>query len=292
MVSLGVTPRSMGFHAARRRARGFGMRVTQGEIRRKLGFTRDTLRFYEQKGIIQPEVDPANGYRYYDDWQVNLLWECKEYQAMGFSLAEVAQILQEDGLTQIERRMRRRISEAEREVRLRQLELAQLKWRTDLVHRAPRELGRIELVGFKGRAYVPMRKVHDLAAEASPSAVAFMNEHMALTLPLCLFPNLGGDQYYWGFAMTPEVLDELMAIQPEGEGRPDGLLRVEPARALATWVDAGERWNFGIALFDGLLREARARGLEPRGELCGDLIVRSHEADGFHRYVHAFLPLA
>lgn len=63
------------------------MRYTQKDIRQKLGFTRDALRLYEKRGIIQPEIDPGNGYRYYDDWQMNLLWDCKYYQAMGFSLA-------------------------------------------------------------------------------------------------------------------------------------------------------------------------------------------------------------
>lgn len=69
------------------------MRYTQKDIRQKLGFTRDALRLYEKRGIIQPEIDPGNGYRYYDDWQMNLLWDCKYYQAMGFSLAEVQELL-------------------------------------------------------------------------------------------------------------------------------------------------------------------------------------------------------
>lgn len=294
MVSLGVTPRSRRFpHVRNVGYEGVrGVRCTQGEIRRKLGFTRDTLRFYEQRGIIQPEADPTNGYRYYDDWQVNLLWESKSYQSLGFSLAEVTQILQEDGLPTMERRMQARIAQSQRELRIKQLELAQLRQRASDMHRAPRELGSFELVEFEGRMYVPMRKVHDLAEESSPSAVAFMNEHVALTLPLCLFPNLGSDQYYWGHAMTQAVYEELGSMQPEGKGRPEGLVRIEPARALATWVDAGERWNFGLGLFGGLLREARARGLSPRGDLCGDLVARSHEEDGYHRYVHAFLPLS
>lgn len=148
------------------------MRCTQKDIREKLGITRDTLRFYEQKGIIEPEIDPTNGYRYYDDWQVNLLWDCKHYQAMGFSLAEVLEILKTDSAGQL------------------------------------RE-------------------------------------------------------------------------------------RIEGGRALETWVDAGERWNMGLRLFEPLLAEASSRGLSPRGELCADLIARAHNAGGsYHRYLHAYLPLA
>lgn len=81
------------------------MRYTQKDIRERLGFSRDTLRFYEQRGIIKPEVDSKNGYRYYDDWQVNLLWDAKYYQGMGFSLAEVQEILQRETLGGLRERM-------------------------------------------------------------------------------------------------------------------------------------------------------------------------------------------
>lgn len=294
MVSLGVTPRSRRFpHVRNVGYEGVrGVRCTQGEICRKLGFTRDTLRFYERRGIIQPEVDPSNGYRYYDDWQVNLLWECKAYQSLGFSLAEVTQILQDDGLPRTERRMQERIDQVERDIRIRQLELVQLRRHASEMRRAPTELGSFELVDFEGRVFVPMREDHDLVDEADPSAVAFINAYMALALPLCLFPSLERDHYYWGFAMLPTVFDELDEDRPEAGREQGGFVRVKPARALATWIDAGERWNFGLGLFDGLVAESRSRGLSPRGDLCGDLVARTHEDDGYHRYVHAFLPLA
>ena len=49
------------------------MRYTQKDVCRAFDIKRDTLRHYERLGIIEPEVDPSNGYRYYDDWQINLL---------------------------------------------------------------------------------------------------------------------------------------------------------------------------------------------------------------------------
>ena len=35
-----------------------------GDVSQKLGISRDTLRFYEKKGVIHPEKQ-ENGYRYY-----------------------------------------------------------------------------------------------------------------------------------------------------------------------------------------------------------------------------------
>lgn len=272
------------------------MRCTQKEIREKLGITRDTLRFYEQKGIIQPEIDPANGYRYYDDWQVNLLWDCKFYQSMGFSLTEIQQILASDGLPTIQQRMKRRADEVERELERKKLELALMRQHVEDMERAPHELGRIELSHFDGCVYVPVRENHGFRQNVDPGAVAFMNANMSIAQPLFWFPRHDRDHYYWGYAMSKVMHEALTGPQmPKGSpvdgGSPDGLTIIDAAPALETWLDAGDRWSFGLDLFDGLVAEAHSRGLEPRGEICGNLVARAHSEHGYHRYLHVFLPV-
>lgn len=95
------------------------MRYTQKDICKAFDVTRDTLRHYERLGILVPEVDPTNCYRYYDDWQISLLWECKRYQAMGFSLSEISQILHADLLERFGGRIERCVEELEHELVLR-----------------------------------------------------------------------------------------------------------------------------------------------------------------------------
>ncbi|WP_322151283.1 MerR family transcriptional regulator [Paratractidigestivibacter sp.] len=261
------------------------MRCTQKEMREKLGISRDTLRFYEQKGIIEPEVDPQNGYRYYDDWQVNLLWDCKQYQAMGFSLAEVLEILKSDTMDDLCARVERRSEEVVDEIRRKELELTCLRTRAAEMRRAERSLGLFELIDFTGRVYVPIREDHGFREGVGAEAVAFSNAHFSVSEPLLWFPEAGRDHFFWGYACTPATYRALGA--PEAEW----IVRIEAATALSTWVDAGERWNVGLSLFEGLLDEARSRGLEPRHEICADLVARAHGADGYHRYLHAYLPL-
>lgn len=272
------------------------MRCTQKEIREKLGITRDTLRFYEQKGIIQPEVDPANGYRYYDDWQVNLLWDCKLYQSMGFSLTEIQQILASDELPTIQRRIQRRVDEVERELERKKMELALMRQHVEDMERAPRELGCIKLSHFDGYAYVPVRENHGFRQDVDPGAVAFMNANMSIMQPVFWFPQHDRDHYYWGYAMDPAMFEAVAGMEHSKDSReedssPDGFTIIEAAPALETWLDAGNRWSFGLDLFAGLVAEAHARGVEPRGEICGDLVARAHSEHGYHRYLHVFLPL-
>ena len=222
------------------------MRCTQKEIREKLGITRDTLRFYEQKGIIQPEVDPANGYRYYDDWQVNLLWDCKLYQSMGFSLTEIQQILASDELSTIQRRIQRRADEVERELERKKMELELMRQHVEDMERAPHELGRVVLSHFDGCTYVPVRENHGFRQDVEPDAVAFMNTNMAIMQPLFWFPRHDRDHYYWGYAMDPAMFETLTGSEESKGGReggthPDGLTIIDAAPALETWLDAGDR---------------------------------------------------
>lgn len=52
-----------------------------------------TLRLYEQKGLLQPdEVDEWTGYRYYNISQMQRLSAIRSLQGMGFSLAEIKEI--------------------------------------------------------------------------------------------------------------------------------------------------------------------------------------------------------
>lgn len=269
------------------------MRCTQKEVREKLGISRDMLRLYEQKGIIYPEVDPTNGYRYYDDWQVNLLWDCKHYQAMGFSLAQIAEILQSDSMGRLTSRVDARANEVERQIRREQLELAALRARCREMSEAEARLGTFELEDFTGRVYFAARENHEFCAEVDAEAVSFMNSHLSLMEPLLWFPRLEENHFFWGYALPPATLAELPS-DPDGaqvELGHSGVITIEPARALSTWIDAGERWSIGLELFEPLLSEACVRGLESRGEICADLIARAHGVDGYHRYLHVYLPL-
>jgi len=64
-----------------------------GEFSKMMQVTVKTLRLYEQKGLLQPdEVDEWTGYRYYNISQIQRLSSIRSLQGMGFSLAEIKEI--------------------------------------------------------------------------------------------------------------------------------------------------------------------------------------------------------
>ncbi len=65
-----------------------------GELAKRSGLSRDTLRFYEKTGLLRPLRDSGNGYRDYGEHslaQLELVQLCK---SLGFSLDEIAEVMQ------------------------------------------------------------------------------------------------------------------------------------------------------------------------------------------------------
>ena len=70
-------------------------KLKTGEFSRLMQVTVKTLRHYEQRGLLLPdEVDQWTGYRHYGIEQMQRLNEIRQLQQMGFSLDEIADLLE------------------------------------------------------------------------------------------------------------------------------------------------------------------------------------------------------
>jgi DNA-binding transcriptional MerR regulator len=72
--------------------------LTTGSVARQCGVSPDTIRHYEQLGVIPPAVRGANGYRGYPEATVHRVRVVRRALTLGFTLTELARILrQRDG---------------------------------------------------------------------------------------------------------------------------------------------------------------------------------------------------
>ncbi len=67
------------------------MRV--GEVAERAGVNVETLRYYERRGLLQAPERTPSGHRRYDEETVRFLRAIKDAQAVGFTLAEIAEYL-------------------------------------------------------------------------------------------------------------------------------------------------------------------------------------------------------
>ena len=64
-----------------------------GELAERAGVNRETLRYYERRGLLKPARRTAAGYRVYDRESAARLSFIKRAQGFGFSLEEIRALL-------------------------------------------------------------------------------------------------------------------------------------------------------------------------------------------------------
>jgi len=64
-----------------------------GSVSEKTGVTAKTIRYYEEIGLIPPPVRAENGYRHYQDKDVETLRFVQRARGLGFSVKDVGNLL-------------------------------------------------------------------------------------------------------------------------------------------------------------------------------------------------------
>jgi MerR family mercuric resistance operon transcriptional regulator len=67
--------------------------LTRGQLAQRVGVNLETVRFYEKEGLLSPPSRTASGYRQFEEATVNRLEFVKRAKELGFSLAEIRELL-------------------------------------------------------------------------------------------------------------------------------------------------------------------------------------------------------
>jgi DNA-binding transcriptional MerR regulator len=67
--------------------------LTTSDVMKRAGVGRETLRFYEEQGLIEPISRTASGYRQFTPTVVEVITFIKDTQQAGFSLKEIKVLL-------------------------------------------------------------------------------------------------------------------------------------------------------------------------------------------------------
>lgn len=101
-----------------------------GELSRRTELSRDTIRYYEKRGLIkaEPSISEFNNYKQYSDAVLRRLLLIKESKTFGFSLKEIGELLELIDMNGanckvFEEKVRNKILELERQIqKLRQMQ--------------------------------------------------------------------------------------------------------------------------------------------------------------------------
>ncbi len=101
-----------------------------GELSKILDVSNETIRNYEEKGLITSIREKNNNYRLYSTWDVFTLVDANIYRKFNFSIQETINSLNAESYSESCSLLNKKISELEEEIYKKQLLLEWMKWWT------------------------------------------------------------------------------------------------------------------------------------------------------------------
>ena len=270
-----------------------------GDISKMLNIPVQTIRFYEEHGIVQPQKDPETGYRYYDSWDLNNLMDCLHLRGLDFSLSQTEKMINTGDLDEIcrdfmkqenelihkieEYKMKLEVLSRER-LQIQQFRQNQGKMRQRknpaLIYHRFRNNDTIESVNGYTLANGIMDEMHGWIRLIPAATPTFMIQYHSWLEPEDQNPDL-----WWGWSLpSEEAVSRGIEALPPNEYLP-------PVNSIYTIFSSTVRRGFRRSFKKQVLEPILAEGYELNGNPIGRLITRTHE-QGEHRiYLEAWVPV-
>ena len=268
------------------------MRYKIGDVARILGVSTDILRYYERKGVVTPEKDEHNDYRYYDAWHINFLMDCLWFKNYGFSIEQIADMVRIPttgelcGLfEQKEEELRAQIRRCEMLLKRSAQHRAELESIDRLLYKC--EIAQspeyVRFINRIGDSYL----VSDMSQEAVRrwlDVLPFNHRYFEMASD-SLMPG-DEDDYRWGYSLSMDYVRELgFEISPP-------MIRFPSRKCIHTvFKNSGGQGGFSPSLLQYTLDYARREGIAVYGPIHGTLLASVMENDVLTGYFEAWIPI-
>ena len=269
-----------------------GMRYKIGDVSRILGISADLLRYYEKKGVVRPQKDQNNDYRYYDTWDINFLIDCLWFKHFGFGIPQVAYMVTDcyhgDLISLLDEKSDQMASDIRKQEQL----LARLREYREAVERVKAGLGVCdiqdspELICYLNRfnySYNYTPEMQRLSRQ--------WQEYMPFTQRYFEIPQEGlmgdGADFAWGFSLRTPYAEELdVQVKPP-------VKRLPSRRCIHSAFRSAGKNAFTPRHLSFLLDFAKEQELKIAGNAMGTLVcsVREEGSDDLTGYFEVWLPV-
>jgi DNA-binding transcriptional MerR regulator len=254
------------------------------------GLPNDTLRYYESRGIITPHRDEESGYRYYDSWDMNYLLDSVWYRGYDFSLHDVEEMINKDGLDTFTSRCRKRELELLATISEYQHKLKQLAKYRKKLERIPQELGQFTLEDSPAMIWQRERTKGVLEKGKGADIVRQWVERMPYVDHTFVMPEIKPErgefnEYCWGFSLPPEEMERLRFDIP------DTAEYIPSFKSVRTVFWAGGEGTFMDCFNAQVIAPVKEKGHLPTHPPVGHLLVRIHENGEMRRFFEVWVPI-
>ena len=187
------------------------MKYTQKDLSRLADVGRETLRYLEKKGLLIPEIDPQNGYHYYDAEQLKRVQEYKTLQSFGFSADQIYGILSQSTLEEYLQAMEEAQLSAKKDLFERMLRYDYLQDRIEKLQTIPEKAEKLYITQTPSYCFVKDTTFETdfvFEKETNPD-ILFMASQRAFTMISSYTPDIGKPNAYLGVSMRTDLVTQL-----------------------------------------------------------------------------------
>ena len=260
------------------------MKYKIGDVSRVFSISKNTLRYYEEKGIILPVHQEGSNYRYYDDEQMHQMGSLKKLRNLGLSVDEVREFFEGISFERLCEVLSGRLEEEKREIRKRQYLAARLQ--EDLSRMKDTDTrGKIGFRDLPERWELQLSSIENLVEDRELQKVA--PGWFDSVFPVMNIHRLDVDKVRQGrfepfYALCVDVQGaELLGLETAGPY----IVRRPAQKCLNLFMrfslngEQGEGWGYE-AQCARLLQECDARGLKAADALYFNIVFVYEDKEG------------
>lgn len=262
-----------------------------GDVSKILGISPDLLRYYEKKGVVQPEKDKSNDYRYYDAWDINFLMDCVWFKSFGFGIEEIAHIVTDSDYGGLMGSMSDKENEIIENIKRQKLLLRRIRaHKTELV-RGMECIGKCdirqspEIVRYLNRYNFVYEQSAELAALSQQWLKYMPFVHRCFEVSQDDLPVYGGgENYSWGFSLNMEYVKEF------GVEVKEPVQHLPSTTSIHSVFKSSGKTAFSPMHLDYMIKFADSEGLKICGNARGNLLCSIVDEDRLTGFFEVWIP--
>lgn len=266
------------------------MKYKIGDVSKIFGISPDLLRYYEKKGVVHPEKDRDNHYRYYDSWDMNFLADCLWFKAYGFGIEQIAHMMTDTGFDELVDIMAQKQSEIQQTIHMQNLLMGRCQEYLEEVAAGKAALYQCdlqnspELVLYLNRHNFSYDKSEDIQnmGQRWLKYMPFTHRYFEIAQQAL---TQGDEDYAWGFSMDMNYVREFQVpVEPP-------MVHLPAQRSIHSVFKSAGKNNFSPRHVDFMLDYAQENGLAVCGNAHGHLLCSVLEDDVLTGYFEVWIPV-
>lgn len=266
------------------------MKYKIGDVAKILGISPDLLRYYEKKGIVHPEKDPDNDYRYYEPWDINFLIDCLWYKGFGFSLEQIARILTQSNVKDVIYDMDAVEEEIEKSIMRQELLLSRSREHVSSIQRMRNNFGKCDLE-HSPEVYRYLNRynfIYDNSKELQQLSQRWL-EYMPF-VNRCFeikTEDLSNDtdNYFWGLSLSMKYVEKLRVPLEEP------VAHIPSEYCVHSFFKSSGKTGFSPRQLERVMDYIKENGLTVTGNARGNLVCSVIDEGKLTGFFEVWIPV-